>query len=153
MGAVDRLERLIRPVLADLGFAVVELSLGTNPGRKAIRLRVERCDYSGVTVDDCARISKALFGVLDVEGGFEGGYVLEVSSPGEDRRLSRPADFERFCGDSVKVKLRRPQQGRRNYRGELQGLVGNEVVVQVDGVIHRLPLNDIETVRLCPTRA
>ncbi|UCC57184.1 MAG: ribosome maturation factor RimP, partial [Gammaproteobacteria bacterium] len=89
-------------------------------------------------------------GVLDVEDPIQGHYTLEVSSPGNDRLLFRPQDFERFAGSLVKVRLDLPLAGRRKFKGRLQGLEGENVVIEQDGEPVSLPLDQIEEARLVP---
>ena len=86
-----------------------------------------------------------------MEDPLPGQYALEVSSPGLDRRLSKPAHFARFLGEVVKVKLRMPQDGRRNYRGTLLSANEENIEVEVDGEAHRLPIKTIELARLVPS--
>src|SRR3546814_7217821 len=84
----------------------------------------------GVTVDDCADVSRAVSAVLDVEDPIAGAYRLEVSSPGLDRPLMKPADFERFKGFAAKVDLGRPLDGRKRFRGRLAGMPGGGLVMR-----------------------
>jgi ribosome maturation factor RimP len=79
-----------------------------------------------------------------------GSYVLEVSSPGFDRRLRTRTHFERFVGEPARIELRDPRDGRRNFTGKLAGVEGGEVLLEVDGEVWRLPLNDIAVARLAP---
>jgi len=86
-----------------------------------------------------------------VEDPLPGHYTLEVSSPGLDRTLTKPAHFQRFMGEDVKVKLRFPLDGRRNFRGELKAANDDQIEVEVDGQSFSLPLATIESARLVPT--
>jgi ribosome maturation factor RimP len=103
----------------------------------------------GVTVDDCAEVSRQLSRVFEVEGiDYD---RLEVSSPGLDRPLRRPADFERFAGRRVDVKMRTPDaSGRRRFAGLLRGAQGGVATVEVDGREVALDLGDIDKARLVP---
>ena len=83
-----------------------------------------------ISVEDCAKVSRQLMSVLNVESGFEGEYTLEVSSPGLNRRLSTKAHFEECEGETVKVILLKSYEGRKRYAGRLVGLEGDEVVLQ-----------------------
>jgi ribosome maturation factor RimP len=89
--------------------------------------------------------------VLDVENPLPGSYMLEVSSPGFDRRLRKLAHFERFKDEQVKVELRDAIDGRRRFSGRLVGVEGSEVLLEVDGELTRLPFVDIATARLAPS--
>ena len=88
--------------------------------------------------------------LLDVEDPIPGNYSLEVSSPGLDRKLTKAAHFQRFIGDTVKVKLRLPLDGRRRFRGVLVAQDDDSIVVEVDGQSYSLPLKTIDTARLVP---
>jgi ribosome maturation factor RimP len=113
-------------------------------------LRVYIDSDEGVTVDDCQAVSYQVSGLLDVEDPIPGQYTLEVSSPGADRLLFRRRDFERFAGSLVKVRLDRPLDGRRRFRGRLEGLDGDHAVIEQDGQAVRLPLEQIDEARLVP---
>lgn len=109
--------------VADLGFELVELEWAGSGRRPVIRIRVDRLDGGAITVDDCARVSRGLEPWLDRLASLPERYVLEVSSPGVDRPLVRPRDFERFAGEDVVVKGARPLVGRsRRIEGRLLGL-------------------------------
>ena len=90
--------------------------------RPKLQIMVERQDGAPVSVDDCAAASRLVSTVLDVEDPLSGPYVLEVSSPGIDRPLTRLGDFERFAGFEARVELRVPVAGRRRFRGRLRGV-------------------------------
>jgi ribosome maturation factor RimP len=114
-----------------------------------LRVYIDRPD--GVTVDDCSAVSYQVSGLLDVEDPVPGHYTLEVSSPGLDRPLFQAHDFERYAGHEVKVRMRFPIAGQRNFRGLLQGLQEQQVVIQErDGKQVSLPLEQIEQARLVP---
>jgi ribosome maturation factor RimP len=122
--ADDRLTQIIKPALADLGFDLVRVLLtGTpgGPGRRHLQVMAEPSDLSEMTVDHCATISRHLAAVLDVEDPIREAYLLEVSSPGMDRPLTREQDFDRFKGEMVKVTLLQPLDGRKRFRGTLAG--------------------------------
>jgi ribosome maturation factor RimP len=88
--------------------------------------------------------------LLDVEDPLPGQYNLEVSSPGADRTLTKPAHFERFAGATVKVQMRFPVDGRRRFRGQLVSTDDENIVVEVDGTSHSLSMATIESARLVP---
>jgi ribosome maturation factor RimP len=131
-----------------LGFELVDVEL--MGGRQNQTLRVYIDSPQGVTVDDCAEVSRQLSAILDVEDPFPGSYRLEVSSPGLDRPLVRPEDFRRFRGATVKVRLYDALDGRRNFTGRLLDTTSDAVVVAVDNVEFRLPFVSIERARLVP---
>jgi ribosome maturation factor RimP len=103
-----------------------------------------------VTVDDCADVSRQLSGILDVEDPIPERYVLEVSSPGLDRPLARREDFERFVGEQVKVRTRRPLDGQRNFKGRLVAVQPEHIVLEVDEKKVSLGFDSIEKARLIP---
>lgn len=123
------LTREIEAGLAELGFELVELEKAGNAARPVLRLRIDRMDGedsdSGVSVDDCARVSRALEARLEENDRFPATYVLEVSSPGVERPLIRRRDFERFAGREVALHGKQSLAGRsRKLEGELVGIRG-----------------------------
>ncbi len=113
-------------------------------------LRVYIDQEAGITLDDCETVSHQVSALLDVEDPIRGQYTLEVSSPGLDRPLFTPEHFSRFSGRRVKLRLASPLNGRRNFKGRLQGLDDGNVLLEVDGAQLSLPLEDIEKARLVP---
>ena len=130
-GKAAEIERLIAPSLSVMGYEIVRVLLGGDK-RVKLQLMIERTDGAGITVDDCAAASRATEAILDVEDPIKGAYVLEVSSPGIDRPLTRLADFERFAGFDAKVETRMPVDGRRRFSGRLLGLDGRNVRMATD---------------------
>jgi len=116
---LDRVRAIVERVAASLGVEVVEIEL--RGGGKARMLRIFIDKPNGVTHEDCASLSREVSTILDVEDAVPGGsYVLEVSSPGLDRKLFRPTDFERFQGSRVKLTTRDPVNGNRHFEGRLE---------------------------------
>ncbi len=143
----ERLLELLEPAVAAMGFELADLEL--HRGRRGVlRLFIDR--EGGVTLDDCQLVSEQVGAVLDVEDPLPGSYVLEVSSPGFDRRLRTQAHFERFVGERVRIELKDAREGRRNFTGQLTGVEGGKVLLEVDGEMWQLPLNDIAVARLAP---
>jgi len=115
----DRVRGIANRVAASSGLEVVEIEL--HGGGKSRMLRVFIDKPAGVTHEDCAHFSRDFGTILDVEDAMPGGtYVLEVSSPGLDRKLARAADFERFAGSLVRVMTREPISGNRHFEGRLE---------------------------------
>lgn len=141
--------RLLEPTIERLGYELtdIELKLGGRSG--LLRIFIDKDD--GVDIDDCEVVSHQVSAILDVEDPIPGNYTLEVSSPGLDRTLTKPAHFRRFMGEDIKVKLRFPLDGRRNFRGSLKSADDEVIEVEVDGESFRLPLSTIESARLVPT--
>lgn len=143
----ERLIELLEPAVAALGYELADLD--AHFGRRGLlRLYIDR--DGGVTVDDCQRVSEQIGAMLDVEDPLPGSYVLEVSSPGFDRRLRTPAHFERFRGEQARIELRDALDGRRNFTGKLAGIEDQEVLIEIDREIWRLPLKEIAVARLAP---
>jgi ribosome maturation factor RimP len=142
------LRAMLEPGVKALGFELVETELSGGAGQAVLRVYIDH--PRGINVDDCAKVSRQLSAILDVEDPIAGHYMLEVSSPGLDRPLVVREDFERFRGEIVKVKTHEPIMGRRNFTGRLLVVEGDRVIVDVDGESHVLPLAAIERARLVP---
>jgi ribosome maturation factor RimP len=113
-----------------------------------VRLTIDKPD--GIDLEDCEKVSQAASALLDVEDPVPGEYSLEVSSPGLDRKLTKVEHFQRFEGETLKVSMRFPIEGRRRFRGTLVSSNDENIVVEVDGESHSLPLTMIDTARLVP---
>ena len=145
----EKLTGLIKPAIEQLGYELsdLELKLGGRDG--IVRVFIDKPD--GVDLADCEIVSRQLSAILDVEDPLPGHYRLEISSPGLDRRLTKPEHFRRFTGETVRVKLRFPIDGRRNFRGALRAADDEKIEVEVDGESHSLQLATIESARLVPS--
>jgi ribosome maturation factor RimP len=141
------LRKLIEPAVTALGFELVGVEFIS--GRRGL-LRVYIDGEGGISVDDCQAVSHQVSGLLDVEDPIPGQYSLEVSSPGLDRPLFRHADFERFAGAEVRVRLVAPLDGRRKFRGVLLGVREGKVVVQSEQQELVVALDEIAEARLVP---
>ncbi len=129
--AIDRrLAEIITPVIEDLGFELVRVRLMSGK-LTTLQIMADRPD-GGIEVDDCAAISNAVSAVLDVEDPVIDAYSLEVSSPGIDRPLTRLKDFDMFEGYEAKLETDELVGGRRRFKGELAGIEGNEVLINID---------------------
>jgi ribosome maturation factor RimP len=141
MRAVPEIDQGLEGRVEELGYEVVELRWGGSGRRPMLKLRIDRPDTvpgEGVTVDECAKVSRALESWLDEYEGLSERYVLEVSSPGVDRPLSRPRDFERFKGEHVAVKGKEVLLDRATrIEGELLGLAKSGT--DEESVLLRLP--------------
>ena len=145
----DKLEALLAPVVERLGYELVDLEF-TGAGKGSV-LRVFIDSDDGVTLDDCAKVSDQVSGVLDVEDPIPGEYNLEISSPGLDRPLNRVTHYTRYAGAEIKVKMVKGYPGRLRLKGVLEGIEDEQVLLAVDGEMHRLPLDKIESARLVPS--
>ncbi|MDX2287466.1 MAG: ribosome maturation factor RimP [Hyphomicrobiaceae bacterium] len=129
-GLAAQASAVIEPVIQDLGYRLVRLSI---QGRDGIVLQImaERPDGS-MTIEDCETISRQVSPLLDVNDMFPGSYRLEVSSPGIDRPLVRPSDFEDWAGYEAKIELAEMIDGRKRFRGMLEGFENGEALIEVD---------------------
>ncbi len=148
-----RVQTLIEPTVEDMGFEVVRVRV-SGTVRPVLEVMAEPSDGSPMTVEGCASISRAISAVLDVEDPISSAYTLEVSSPGVDRPLTRPKDFERFAGFDAKVELQQPVDGQRRYSGRLGGLDDQGHVIVGEGEAQvRVPLADVRRAKLIMTDA
>src|SRR5258706_8408059 len=138
-------ETKVEPAVTGMGYELVDVQ-SSNGGRM---LRVFIDKPGGITVDDCAAVSRHLTHVLPVEGlDFE---RLEISSPGLDRPLRKAGDFTRFAGQRAELRMRTPDAtGRRKFVGVLRGTEAGNVNVEFDGQIVALALEDIDRAKLIP---
>lgn len=150
MQLTDRIAETIEPALAAMGYEIVRVQLGGGRRSPTLQIMCDRLDGQGLTLDDCAEISRLASAVLDVEDPIAGEYTLEVSSPGLDRPLIRPKDFDRFVGCEARIELSLPVDGRKRFRGVLRGLEGETVLLETGDGPCRLALPDIEKARLIP---
>lgn len=159
----NRLNDLLEPVVADLGYELVLLEFNPHKGGATLRLyidiaasaRVGAADdeidgESGIKLEDCERVSREVAALLDVEDVIQQAYRLEVSSPGLDRPLVTPAHFQRFAGEAAKVQMLVPQNGRKRFQGVIVQCDGDSVVLEAPEGRFDLPLADIERARLVP---
>jgi ribosome maturation factor RimP len=144
-----RLHGLIEPIVEGMGYELVGVEYHSGgPGTGILRVYIDH--GTGVTIDDCERVSYQLSGMLDVEDPIMARYRLEVSSPGLDRPLFQRNDYERFSNRRVKVRLSTPLDGRRNFCGLLRGMRHDSVVVEDGDTEYLLPLEQIERANLVP---
>lgn len=133
-----------------MGYDLVRLMLA---GKRGLTLQImaERKDRRDMTVDDCAEISRALSAILDVEDPIPGNYSLEVSSPGLERPLVRKDDFVRFAGQEAKIEADTMIDGRKRFKGRLQGIRGDDVLIAGDWGEAAVPLAAIVRAKLVLT--
>jgi ribosome maturation factor RimP len=151
--AMSQLEPILSPVVEAAGYRLVRLRLLSGK-RKTLQIMAERADGL-MDVDDCAKLSRALSEYLDSnEDVIEGEYMLEVSSPGIDRPLTRLTDYARWSGHDARLELVAPDAtGRKRYKGRLLGLEGSDVALDVDGARVCLPFGAIAEAKLVLTDA
>ncbi len=144
----ERLVALLEPLLAQLGYELVDLEYTPARGRGALRIFIDKPE--GVGLEDCERASREVSARLDVEDPIPTGYTLEMSSPGEDRVLRTRAHFDRFVGSRVFVELAVPREGRRRYTGVLQSVTDEGIALEVDRQSVGVPFREIGKARLAP---
>lgn len=149
--AEKRIAGIVRPIVEELGYALVRLRIGGGRSKK-LQIMAERVG-GGMEIDDCAEVSKALSAMLDVENPISDAYTLEVSSPGIDRPLTRLEDFSEWHGHLAKVELAESVAGRRRFKGTIAGVNGAAVEVTADGVTTALDFASISNARLVLTDA
>ncbi len=150
-----QIETLIVPILDDFGYELVDLQYKKEGHSMALCLFIDK--PGGITLDDCVTVSREVGAILEIEDPIKAAYRLEVSSPGLDRPLKKPADFERFSGQKIKVKTLRmldPDKrgtSRKTFTGELLGLEGDMIRLELDdkrGGLAVIALGDLEKANL-----
>jgi ribosome maturation factor RimP len=153
-GPAQRVAALAEPVLADMGFRLVRVKM-SGP---TLQIMAERPDGT-FSIDDCEAVSRALSPILDVEDVVASRYHLEVSSPGIDRPLVRPSDFEAWAGHEAKIEMAVPVAGRKRFKGNLEGYAEGEVRLFIENpegaakepVLIGVPFADISDAKLVLT--
>jgi ribosome maturation factor RimP len=144
---VSRLEELIQPLMESQGAELVELQYGRpKRGRGILRLFVDR--PGGISIEELARISRMVGGLLEVHEVIPGSYTLEVSSPGLTRALKKPEDYQRYVGRLVRVTTRAPWEGRQVHSGIIEGLKDDQVCLKEGESVVCIPLSEIARARL-----
>jgi ribosome maturation factor RimP len=144
----DTLLPLATPVVEGMGYELVDLEWKHEGGQFVLRLFIDQ--PTGVSHDDCARVSRTLSAELDVADAIHVRYTLEVSSPGLDRPLRTERDFTRFVGKNARIRTRHPVgESRKNFRGRLLGAAEGKVQIEVDdGQRFEIPVDDVEKANL-----
>lgn len=149
MAAKDQqIQALLEPTIEALGFELWGLEYLSQGRHTLLRLYID--GENGVTVDDCASVSRQVGGILDVEDPISGDYTLEVSSPGLDRLLFKQEQYLGYVGEWIEIRLRVPFEGRRKFKGTLKGIEGDDVVVQVDDHEFLLPHSAVDRAQVKP---
>lgn len=150
MDPMRRVEKMIEPTLADMGFELVRVQMFGSK-RPTLQIMADRTDGSPMTVEHCAEISHAVSALLEVEDPIRDAYTLEVSSPGIDRPLVRPRDYERFSGYVAKIEVHGLIDGQRRFQGRIAGFADGIVRLDTkDGEVE-LPIGDIQHAKLVMT--
>jgi ribosome maturation factor RimP len=144
----SKIEEIAQRVAQPEGLEVVEVEVKGGGNQRFVRISIDK--PAGVTHGDCELVSQQVGTILDVEEVVPGGrYTLEVSSPGVERKLLKPADYQRFQGKKARIALREPRDGRRNWEGTLAGLEDGAVALETGpGTTMRFPLDQIQKANL-----
>ena len=143
-----KLTNLLSPLVEDLGYEFIGLEHGSNPKNPALVIYIDKAD--GIAVEDCEKVSREVAALLDVEDPIPGRYNLEISSPGMDRPLFTPEQFEQFAGEVVRISLYAPQDGRRKFKGKILGVEDDQVKLALDDSEVLLAMGNVAKARLVP---
>ena len=144
-----KLKQLLQPVVEALGCQLWGLDLQAGGKTKLLRIYIDRAE-DGIGIEDCEKVSRQSSAILDVEEAINGEYILEVSSPGMDRPLYELDHYQQFIGEDISLRLRFPYEGRRNFKGRLAAVDGDEVVVVVADTEFLFPVEGIEKANVVP---
>lgn len=140
---------MVKPVVTGLGFQLWGIEYFTQGRQSVLKIYIDA--EGGVDIDDCARVSRQLGSVLDVEDAVKGKYILEVSSPGMDRRLFTMEQYDDYRGAEVKLRLRSPYNGKRKYTGRLCGIEDSDVVLRVGDEEYLFPFEEVDKANVIPS--
>ncbi len=141
----QQINDLIRPSVQEMGYDIVQIGLKN----EVLEILAEDPETGRIGIDECAAVSRTIAGILDEKDPIKGAYRLEVGSAGIDRPLTRPEDFERYCGFDTKIELDSAQEnGQKRFRGVLKGLNAQKAVLETDEGETELDLANIAKARL-----
>ena len=149
MAVQDELKALLKPAIDAMGFEFVGVEYHSNPKNRLVRVFIDRAP-DGVSIDDCADVSREVSALLDVEDPVSGQYSLEVSSPGVDRPLFELEQYAAFAGEEAVLHLHAPFDGRRKLTGTLRGIDGSRVAIDSGGEVLEVELEAIRRAHLKP---
>lgn len=158
MTKTDQLQDLLAPTATALGLELLGIEYLPQPGGSLLRLYIDLPESEvgaeaaerSVGIDECEKMSREVSAVLDIEDPISGNYTLEVSSPGIERPLFTAAQFARFVGESAKVGLKLPQDGRRRLQGRIVAVEGDTIRFDIDGTPFEVAHSNIEKARIAP---
>lgn len=137
---------LIEPILDEIEIELVDIEYLFEQGRWILRIYVDKS--GGITLGHCTRVSREIDDLIEVKDIFHQGYVLEVSSPGLNRRLKKEKDFQRAVGKDMKIRMATPLEGQRNFRGNLQSFKDGILCLSVKNDLILLSYGDVEKANL-----
>lgn len=145
MEIVEKVKELVLPILEEKGLKLVDIEM--NKGKRPV-LRVYIYNPEGTSIDDCEWVSKRLGALLDVEDLIPTSYTLEISSPGLDRKLKNKEEFNIFKGRDIVIKTKEPIEEKKVFRGVLEGLEDENVVIAQDDNKIKIPIENISQAKL-----
>ncbi len=140
---------LIKPVVVSLDCKLWGIEFFTHRNQKTLRIYIDK-EKDNINIDDCERVSRQCAGILDVENIIADNYVLEVSSPGLDRPLMELTHFQQYLGYKIEVRLRSPLRGRRNFKGLLKHVDGNDIILSCSDEDYCFIHENIDKANLVP---
>ncbi len=143
---INEVSNFIEPVLEDMGFELIDIEYLSENGRWVLRIFADKS--GGITLDECARVSREVGDLLEIKDLIKQEYVLEVSSPGLNRPLKKEKDFLWAIGKKVKLKMFAAIDGRRRFKGSLLKLKEGDLHIEIDGQVFILALRDVEKANL-----
>ena len=146
METLDRIKEILEPIASERRYYVVDINYKREGGKLVLRILLDK--EGGIAVDECAGLNSELSELLDKESVIEGQYIVEVSSPGLDRKLKKDKDFVWAVGKKVKVTTYAPLDGKNTFRGTLLGLGEDTVVIDENGTSTEIPKETIASARL-----
>lgn len=138
----DKLAEMLRPAVEEVGKELLGVEFVSAGNHSVLRIFIDH--ENGINVDDCAEVSRQVGAILDVEDPISTEYNLEVSSPGLDRPLFTKAHYQEVIGETVNIKLVMPLNGRRKFKGTLEAIENDTLVVEVDGEAYELIFSNID---------
>ena len=145
-GASAVVDELVGPIVAALDLDLWGCELVRQGKYSLIRIYIDK--ESGIDISDCERVSRQVSAVFDVEEPIAGEYTLEVSSPGLERPLFRLSQFQQYVGDEIQLRVKRPQDGRKNFKGDLVRVGANGIFLSIDGKEFEFQHSDIDKANL-----
>ena len=145
----DKLTEMLRPAVEETGKELLGLEFVGAGQHSVLRLFIDH--ENGITVDDCAEVSRQVSALLDVEDPISTEYNLEVSSPGLDRPLFTKEHYQEVIGETIQVKIAVPLNGRRKFKGLLTNIENDTLLVEVDGEVYELVISNIDKANLVPS--
>jgi ribosome maturation factor RimP len=153
MNVVEKITAIIEPSLAAMGYALVQVRLADGGRRKTLTVMAERTDEKAMSFDDCSKISQTAGALLEVDDPITSAYDLEVCSPGLDRPLTRLQDFTRFTGQEAKIETMIPVDGRRKFRGVIEGVENETISLNMLEGMARIEFKNIRNAKLLASEA